>query len=101
MATDKPRFTITIDPDMLDEVLAYKENNKLSTQSKAIQRLIEIGIKDTLSSSSNAPAQMHLSPDEQLLITLWRLADERDRETIWHILGRYDEEATPAHTSAG
>ncbi|MBQ1351011.1 MAG: hypothetical protein IIY61_10165 [Ruminococcus sp.] len=48
MATDKPRFTITLDEDTFAEVMAYKEKNKLSTQSKAVQRLVALGL-DSLS----------------------------------------------------
>ena len=48
MATDKPRFTITLDEDTFAEVMAYKAKNKLSTQSKAVQRLVALGL-DSLS----------------------------------------------------
>ena len=48
MATDKPRFTITLDEDTFAEVMAYKARNKLSTQSKAVQRLVALGL-DSLS----------------------------------------------------
>lgn len=47
MATDKPRFTITLDEDTLEQVIDYKDQNKLSTQSKAIQKLIKMGIERT------------------------------------------------------
>ena len=45
MATDKPRFTITLDDDTYAEVMAYKAKNKLSTQSKAVQRLVALGLE--------------------------------------------------------
>ena len=44
MATDKPRFTITVDPETLDRINAYKEAEKLSTQSKAILALVRLGL---------------------------------------------------------
>lgn len=46
MATEKPRFTITLDEDLYKEVLDYKETNAISTQSKAIQRLVRIAVAD-------------------------------------------------------
>lgn len=70
MATDKPRFTITLDPALLDRVLDYKDKNHLSTQSKAIQKLVELGIKD-MKQSSPVPALI-LSEDEQELITKYQ-----------------------------
>lgn len=45
MATDKPRFTITLPDDVYASVMQYKEAHKISTQSKAIQRLIAIGLE--------------------------------------------------------
>ena len=44
MATDKPRFTITLDDDTYAEVIAYKDKHGLATQSKAIRQLVEIGL---------------------------------------------------------
>lgn len=46
MATEKPRFTITLDEDLYKKVLDYKESNSVSTQSKAIQRLVRIAVVD-------------------------------------------------------
>lgn len=47
------------------------------------------------------PPAPSFSAEEQRLVVLYRRADDRDRETVWNILGRYDEETTGAHTSAG
>lgn len=80
MATDKPRFTITLDPDMLASVLEYKEKNRLSTQSKAIQQLIELGIHDTQEGSGLVT--LALKPDEQTLIEDYRELSKEGREYI-------------------
>ena len=80
MATDKPRFTITLDPDMLASVLEYKEKNRLSTQSKAIQQLIELGIHDTQEGSGLVT--LALKPDEQTLVEDYRELSKEGREYI-------------------
>ena len=80
MATDKPRFTITLDPDMLASVLEYKEKNRLSTQSKAIQQLIELGIHDTQEGSGFVT--LALKPDEQTLVEDYRELNKVGREYI-------------------
>lgn len=80
MATDKPRFTITLDPDMLASVLKYKEKNRLSTQSKAIQQLIELGIHDTQEGSGLVT--LALKPDEQTLVEDYRELSKEGREYI-------------------
>lgn len=47
MATDKPRFSLTIPDDVLTKVEQYQAKQKLSTKSKAIHRLIEIGLSES------------------------------------------------------
>ena len=68
MATDKPRFTITLDNNMLEQVLEYKSQNRISTQSKAIQKLIELG----MAGLSPTPSLSSLSPDEIQLLSDYR-----------------------------
>ena len=46
MATDKPRFTITIDNETLDRVSEYKRKQRISTQSKAIVSLVQSALTD-------------------------------------------------------
>lgn len=44
MATEKPRLSISMDEKTYEKVLEYKEQKGITTQSKAIIRLMEIGI---------------------------------------------------------
>ena len=46
MATEKPRFSVTIDEETLDQVDEYKYKNKISTQSKAIVQLVRMGLQE-------------------------------------------------------
>lgn len=72
MATDKPRFTITLDDDTYAEVMAYKEKNKLSTQSKAVQRLVALGL-DSLSGEVR---------EEEPIVQKIKSLDERGRRVV-------------------
>ena len=45
MATDKPRFTITLSEDLYEKVNEYQHDMRFSTQTKAIVDLIERGAK--------------------------------------------------------
>lgn len=38
--------------------------------------------------------------EESRLLELWRRADGIDKQTIWNILSRYDEDGAVAHSSA-
>lgn len=55
MATDKPRFTITLNHETLDMVNDYKISNHISTQSRAIQELVDKGIRDMRESGKDTP----------------------------------------------
>lgn len=44
MATEKPRLSISMDEKTYEKVLEYKEQKGITTQSKAIVQLMEIGI---------------------------------------------------------
>lgn len=46
MATDKPRFSLTLDEATLSKVLAYQKQHGLATKSKAIQSLVQSGLED-------------------------------------------------------
>lgn len=45
MATDKPRFSVTFTDDSYTKIQKYKEENKISTKSKAVAKLVEIALK--------------------------------------------------------
>ena len=46
MATEKPRFSITVPDSMLDDIVNFQNANNFATRSRAIQQLIRLGIDD-------------------------------------------------------
>ena len=46
MPTEKPRITITMSPEQLQEVDQYRFNNKLKNQTQAILSLIRTGLDE-------------------------------------------------------
>lgn len=46
MATDKPRFSISMDEETFEKVIAYKEEKGIATQSKAIIGIMELGLRE-------------------------------------------------------
>lgn len=79
MATDKPRFSLTLEPEMLDRVLDYKKENGLSTKSKAVQKLLEIAISDIQAEQGIAVV---LSRDENQLVEDYRELNKEGKEYI-------------------
>ena len=63
MATNKPRFSITVDTATLERVEDYQHNNRIKTQNKAIMELIRKGLEEleneiTEGGVSNAAMQL-------------------------------------------
>lgn len=46
MATDKPRFSVTFAEDSFAKIQKYQKDNNISTQSKAVARLVELAISE-------------------------------------------------------
>ena len=44
MATDKPRFTITLEDELFEQLEEYRHKNKISTRSKAAAQLVKRGL---------------------------------------------------------
>lgn len=66
MATDLPRFTITLPEEMYDRVTQYKEEQKISTQSKAIQKLIAAGL-ESVAAQAVKPEPLKIEPKYRVL----------------------------------
>lgn len=44
MATDKPRFSITVDKELLEQIEDYRFGNRIGKRSDAIVNLIKYGL---------------------------------------------------------
>ena len=83
MATEKPRFTITLDDDLYKEVLDYKQENGISTQSKAIQRLVRLAVSDVDKTSEKLDELMSIADrlsEEDLRVLVKTAQALKDRQ---------------------
>lgn len=62
MATEKPRYNITVDEDMFAEIERFRYENKISTRSKATVELIRIGITELLNRMNEKEAKKNKAP---------------------------------------
>ena len=44
MATDKPRYTISVDDDLFQQIEDYRFENRFQTRSEATVELIKLGL---------------------------------------------------------
>lgn len=56
MATEKPRFSITMDNDLLSQVEDYQFKNRFKSQSKAIIDLVRCGLAELNGEEDNKKA---------------------------------------------
>ncbi len=55
MATDRPRFSISLDDETLERVERFRFEQQLSTRSKAIERLVWGGLASSGAGQESAP----------------------------------------------
>lgn len=81
MATDKPRFSLTLDEKTMDRVLEYQKQHGLSTKSRAIQALVESGLEDYIETSPDPEGPR--DEKEMLFMSLFgQLSDEHKKFLI-------------------
>lgn len=88
MATDKPRFTITMDTQTLDRVDDYRYSHRINTQSKAILELVQEGLKRVGADEATSTCQDSISPYklsslEIKLLENFRVLNEEGQEKLF------------------
>lgn len=66
MATEKPRFSVTFSDDSFVKIQKFKEDNNISTQSKAVAKLVELAINELEAEVKNAPSAAEAAPGEDV-----------------------------------
>ncbi|MBR0281673.1 MAG: hypothetical protein IJQ81_08790 [Oscillibacter sp.] len=84
--TNKPRFSISLDPELAEKVNEYRFNRRITTQSKAIQRLIKLGFDSMENDGNSASAyETELDNQEHELIRIARELDPSRQELLLQI----------------
>lgn len=84
MPTDKPRFTITVDPELMQQIEDFRYSHRIKNQTQAVISLMELGLKEIIKDiplSTPAPADPY-SPDEHQLIEDYRSLNNQGQEYI-------------------
>ncbi|WP_417002855.1 hypothetical protein [Agathobaculum sp.] len=84
MSTDKPRFTITVDPALMQEIEDYRYNHRIKNQTQAVISLMQRGLQEIMETEFSQPQQPveQYSADEQQLIDDYRSLNEQGQEYI-------------------
>lgn len=106
MATDKPRFSVTFTDDSFSKIQQFKNENNISTQSKAVARLVELAISniEAENNKKNSPStteaalegdRITMEESNRLLVALGLIEEGQDLASddlafLEHIIGLLD-----------
>lgn len=84
MPTDKPRFTITVDPALMQEIEDYRYNHRIKNQTQAVISLMQRGLQEIMETEFSQPQQPveQYSADEQQLIDDYREFNDEGKEKV-------------------
>lgn len=87
MATDRPRYTVSVDDEMFEQIENFRFENRYKTRSQATVALIRLGIAQLMEKHPNLllPASDGLvisSKDECQLIEDYRAFNDEGKEKI-------------------
>lgn len=84
MPTDKPRFTITVDPALMQEIEDYRYNHRIKNQTQAVISLMQRGLQEIMETEFSQPAQPveHYTADETQLIDDYREFNAEGKEKV-------------------
>lgn len=78
MATNKPRFSVTFTDESFNKIQKYQKENNISTQSKAVARLVELAISEIElgCNEKNSPSAAEAAPGDEQEKGVMRLVSE-------------------------
>ena len=86
MSTDRPRYTVSVDDELLKQIEDYQFEHRYKTRSSATVELIRLGIQQLMQDqpkiAQNTAPVPALSADEQQLIDDYRSLNEQGQEYI-------------------
>lgn len=84
--TNKPRVTVTLDADLLNQIDDYRYNRRISTQSKAVQQLVKMGFQSMENDGkSDTVHEGRLDRQERELLRIARELDPSNQELLLQI----------------
>ncbi len=82
MATDKPRFSVSFSEESFERIKNYKKKNKISTQSKAVAKLVELALDDMEKVGVINNPSSEADERESQLIGMYRSMNEEGKDKL-------------------
>lgn len=98
MATDKQRFSITVDDDLYKKIEDFRFDRRIKSQSKAVNMLMEIGFKALSNNEVNIGPS--ISTFEQNILQKYNYLDAHGKDMVETVLNKeYERCAATADPS--
>ncbi len=94
--TNKPRVSVTMDSALLERIDDYRYANRISTQSKAVQQLVQMGFQSMEGEKSGSAEEVELDWQERELIRIARGLDPPRQELLLRIAAVVAEKDSPS-----
>jgi hypothetical protein len=87
MENENQRFSVTMSSELYEKVTKFRHENLISTQTKAVTQLLEVGISALLQELSGGKIEENkdstqLSNEDRNLLTAYHRLDEGDQGEI-------------------
>lgn len=87
MATDRPRYTVSVDDEMFEQIEDFRFEHRYKTRSQATVELIRLGIENLKQEKpelfeGDTPKMLNLSSDEHQLVDDYRSLNAQGQEFI-------------------
>lgn len=82
MPTDKPRYSVTMDEDVLEGINRFRAENRIATQSKAITKLVKIALEDLQKSGVMSTPSPCPDENESKLIGMYRDMNDEGKHKL-------------------
>ena len=70
MATEKPRFSVTFTDKSFEQIQRFKEDNNISTQSKAVAQLVALALDQMEAAGEIKTAPLYSSEAMRMALSL-------------------------------
>lgn len=84
MPTNKPRFTITVDEELMVAIENFRYDNRIKSQTQAVIKLVELGLQEILKDTPIRPvsAEEQYTAKEKALVVDYRTFNDEGKEKI-------------------
>lgn len=95
MPTDKPRFSIVVTDELYEKINDFRFNQRIKSQSKAVNELIKIGLHSIL--NEGFEISPNFTKQELSIIEKYALLDSHGKDMVETVLKKEYDRCVASH----